>query len=126
MIEQFRTYLTREKRYSPLTIRNYIGDVEQFRQALDLPDNCDYTELTRSDIRQWVISLNDYRNARGQGLSKASINRRMSSIKSFFGWMLRKGHISKNPTIGIHRLKTPSHLPSFISEEQMVPGMMAL
>ncbi len=126
MIEQFRTYLTNEKRYSPLTVRNYIGDIEQFRQALDLPEDCDYKNITRTDIRQWLMSLNEYCNQRGQSLSKASINRRMSSIKSFFGWLLRKNHIDKNPTIGIHRLKCSSRLPSFISEEQIVPGIEAL
>ncbi len=120
MIERFRTYLTSEKRYSPLTVRNYIGDLYDFVELMGFDsEEFNPANITHDDIREWIIALGEYRNSRGQTLSPASINRRISSIKSFFGWLIRKGHISKDPTIGIHRLKTSTRLPSFISEEEI-------
>lgn len=120
MIERFRTYLISEKRYSPLTVRNYIGDLYDFVELKNIaPDEFNPKNITRDDIREWIIALGEYRNSRGQTLSAASINRRMSSIKSFFGWLVRKGLVEKDPTICIHRLKTASRLPSFISEEEI-------
>ena len=120
MIERFRTYLTSEKRYSPLTVRNYIGDLYDFVELMGFDsEEFNPANITHDDIREWIIALGEYRNSRGQTLSPASINRRISSIKSFFGWLIRKGHICKDPTIGIHRLKTSTRLPSFISEEEI-------
>lgn len=123
MIDKFHTYLSSEKRYSPLTIRNYIGDLNDFAKSLCGEGEFDPKSVTRNDIREWILMLGKYRNSRGQRLSAASINRRLSSIKSFYGWMTRKKHIATNPTIGVHRLKTSSLLPTFIAEEQLTQGL---
>lgn len=120
MIDRWRTYLTSEKRYSPLTIRNYMGDVSEFLNMCGIaPEEFAPKEIDREMIRGWIMALSKHKNSHGKSLSAASINRRMSSIKSLFGWMLHQGIIDKDPTVGVHRLKTSSRLPSYVSEEQM-------
>ncbi len=127
MIERFRTYLLNERRYSPLTVRNYVADLREFLSMCNIAEEeFDPAEIEREMIRGWVVALSKHTNSRGQSLSASSINRRMSTLKSFFGWLQREGIIVKNPTMGLSRLKTPLRLPSYVSEEQMSRGIKRL
>jgi integrase/recombinase XerC len=120
MLERFRTYITVEKRFSPLTVRNYMADLREFLAMCGIAEEeFDPNEIDRDMVRGWVVALGKRKNSRGQSLAAASINRRISTIKSFFAWLMREGLIEKNPTMALPRLKTPLRLPNYVSEEQM-------
>lgn len=120
MLERFRTYITVEKRFSPLTVRNYMADLHEFLAMCGIAEEeFDPTEIDREMVRGWVVALGKRKNARGQTLAATSINRRISTLKSFFAWLMREGLIEKNPTMALPRLKTPLRLPNYVSEDQM-------
>jgi integrase/recombinase XerC len=110
----FFSYLSLEKRFSPLTAKNYQIDLTQFFGFLDkeLPS---YTLPTISFqfIRSYIMSLMD------SGLSPVTVNRKISSLKSFFKYLLKTGVIENNPTQKIQGLKNPKRLPVFIDEGKL-------
>ncbi len=115
MLEAFITHLTAEKRYSELTVRNYRRDIERFFEYLGVTDDDFRPALVASDdIRGWIVSLSEVRK-----LSPASVNREMSSLRSFFRWLRATGVIEKNPFLKTPMLKTPKRLPVWIPEKKM-------
>lgn len=115
MLDAFITYLKAERRYSELTVRNYRRDIEAFLEYLGVTDEGFRPALVAvDDIRGWVVSLSE-----SGRLSAASVNREVSSVRSFFRWMRATGVIEKNPFLKIHPLKTPTRLPVWIPEKKM-------
>jgi integrase/recombinase XerC len=112
--EKFLQYIKYEKRYSPNTCIAYQSDLEQF---------CDYiyTTFESSDIinadhqmiRSWLASLME------NGIQARSVNRKITTLKSFYKFLLRENLLSLNPTIKIVSPKTPKKLPVFIEEANM-------
>ena len=89
MLDEFIRYLESERRYSPLTVRNYRRDIEAFMEWLGADDaTFDPRRIAAEDIREWIVHLSD------QGrLCAASINREVSSVRSLFRWLLRTGAV---------------------------------
>lgn len=115
MLTQFLHYLEAERRYSPLTIRNYRRDIVQFLAWLGTDElHFDPGAIGTEDIREWILHRSE--TAR---LSAASINREVSSLRSFFHWLHRTGCIDRNICRGIVALKTPKRLPAFVPESRM-------
>lgn len=115
MLDEFIRYLEAERRYSLLTIRNYHRDILRFMEWLDCDDaTFDPQSVTTDQIREWIISRTE--EAR---LSAVSMNRELSSIRSFFRWMLRTGIIAKDITRSISSMKISRHLPAFVPESRM-------
>jgi integrase/recombinase XerC len=105
-----------EKRYSPGTVQNYRRDIEEFTAWLKLerPGDLRPAMVTADDIRAWIVSLSDRRH-----LSPASINREVSSLRSFFRWLRATGVVDKDPFARIRALRTPKRLPVWIPEKKM-------
>ncbi len=127
MIEGFLTYLRSEKRYSELTVRAYGNDIRQFvlfclrgdrptspNEEADLIRSFDTTLSSGNDLRSWIMSLTSSGH-----LSSRSINRKISSVKSFYRYLRKKGIVTTDPFAQISALKTPRRLPSFIEESRM-------
>lgn len=115
MLDAFITYLTAERRYSELTVRNYSRDIEAFYESLGVTDEDFHPSLVKvDDIRSWIVSLSE-----SGRLSAASVNREVSSVRSYFRWMRATGVIEKNPFLKIQSLKTPTRLPVWIPEKKM-------
>lgn len=113
-LDSYRNYLRHEKRYSEHTITAYLRDINQFQQFIELTygQTAD-TAVQRTHARSWVVQLvND-------GIEARSVNRKISSLKNFYRFLLRGGKISANPFSTVHSLKTPTELPKFIEEAQM-------
>ncbi|MDO4757816.1 MAG: tyrosine-type recombinase/integrase [Rikenellaceae bacterium] len=132
MVEAFVRYLSSERRYSPLTVRNYRHDVEQFvhwwsvtrleREGCEEP--FDPRKVKSEELRQWIVwRSRSGRGGKGGGktLSAASINREFSSIRAFFRWLHTTERISKDPARQIPSLRTAKRLPSFVPESRMEP-----
>ena len=115
MLTEFIRYLSAERRYSPLTVRNYKHDVEQFLAWLDCDEaRCDPRSVTTEQIREWSI----FRTEEGK-LSAGSMNREVASLRAFFRWLHRTGAVEKDIFRMISTLKTSRRLPAFVPESRM-------
>ncbi len=117
MIDRFLTYIEVERRYSPLTVRNYRHDIELFaawwQQHHNLP-TFDVAQLSTDDLREWIVWRIDHDHVK-----PASINRELSSLRSFLRYMRREGAIDKDFFKRITSLRTPTILPTFVPETRM-------
>jgi integrase/recombinase XerC len=115
MLDAFTTYLEAERRYSPLTVQAYRRDIGKFFEYLGVTDDEFRPALVSTDdIREWIVSLSE-----SGRLSASSINREVSSVRSFFRWLRASGVVEKNPFLKIKALKTPKRLPVWIPEKKM-------
>ncbi|HTS43127.1 MAG TPA: site-specific tyrosine recombinase/integron integrase [Puia sp.] len=113
-IQSFIDYLKFEKRYSEHTIRSYHDDLIQFFSFLDQKfGELQLTEITSSLVRSWLADLKDKK------ISTKSINRKISSLKSFFKYQLRTGTLQQTPMGAIINPKTGRRLPVFVEEKDM-------
>lgn len=120
MLDRFRQYLEAERRYSPLTVRNYLRDVERFMKWMDADEGkfCPQ-DVTTDHLREWIVS----RSEKGR-LSAASMNREISSLRAFFRWLLRTGEIGRDVAHPLAALKSAHRLPAFVPESRMT-GIVA-
>lgn len=119
MIDAFVTYIQTEKRYSALTVRNYRHDIESFAtwcaSNAGIPtEEFDLTRITAEDIREWII----YRMER-HNVSAASMNRELSSLRSFYRYLRRQNLIKQDLFSRVTTLRTARQLPSFVPETRM-------
>lgn len=115
MLTEFIRYLSAERRYSPLTVRNYKHDVEQFLAWQDCDESrFDPRSVTTEQIREWII----FRTEEGK-LSAGSMNREVASLRAFFRWLHRTGAVEKDIFRMISTLKTSRRLPAFVPESRM-------
>jgi integrase/recombinase XerC len=113
-IDAFIRYLSNEKRYSKHTVRSYKNDLEQFVafcDALGIPFN-PFT-IDHHVIRKWIIFLME------DGISARSVNRKITTLKSFFKFLLREGIIDKMPTDKVVMPKLSKPLPYFVGQKPM-------
>ena len=119
MIDAFVTYIQAEKRYSPLTVRNYRHDIELFLSWCALnagisPENLDIKSITAEDIREWIVHRTGV-----DKISAASVNRELSSLRSFYRFLRQQGKVSQDIFCKIPPLRTSRKLPTFIPESRM-------
>jgi integrase/recombinase XerC len=112
--ERFIQYIQFEKRYSPHTITSYKTDLGQFEQFLIAQYEVQSIENANPPmVRSWLVALmND-------GLSTRSVNRKLSSLKSFYHFMMKEGLLQATPLAKVPSPKTSKRLPVFIEEESM-------
>jgi len=110
-IQSFIDYLKFEKRYSPHTIRCYHDDLLQFFDYLQTQFGVEnLKEISHSIVRSWLASLKE------KDLSARSINRKISTLKSFFKFHLKNGEIEHTPMAKVIAPKMNKRLPVFIKE----------
>lgn len=112
--ELFLSYLKYEKRYSVHTITAYENDLDQFVSFGKTLVEDFYVEAADYHlIRQWIIALMN------KGTSARSVNRKISTLKSFYKFMMREGIVPKNPTDYITLPKMARKLPEFVQEKEI-------
>lgn len=111
--EDFKNYLIHERRYSGHTVLAYVKDLEQFYELLDLESDKAVKEVSHGMMRYYIVGLVD------QGLENSSVNRKLSTIKSFFKFLRQQGEIEINPAIKVQSLKQKKVLPQFVPEKQL-------
>ncbi len=115
MLTEFTQYLAAERRYSPLTVRNYRRDIERFLEWLGTDDaRFDPQSVTTGDLREWIV----HRSESG-ALSAGAMNRELSSLRALFRWLLRTGAVDHDVAHGLRSLKTGRRLPAFVPESRM-------
>lgn len=113
-VQSFFDYLEYEKKYSKHTLISYKNDLLQFL-AFSNPEDKSFciTEINYQNIRSWVSQLLSEKNA------ARTVNRKLSSLKTFFKFLQRQQVIDVNPMSKITGPKTPKRLPVFVEELQM-------
>lgn len=111
---KFIDYIQYEKRYSPHTVSAYRNDLDQFYSFLQLQYNItDIRDVTHPMIRSWLVLLMQ------ENISPRSVNRKLTTLKSFYKFLLREGRVSINPMRKIISPRTSKKLPSFVEREKM-------
>ncbi len=113
-LDKFYDYIRYEKRYSVHTVTAYRADLEQFRDFLRQQDETmDLDLVNYQHVRAWIAELMD------QKLNPRSVNRKLSSLKSFYKFLQRQDLLKVNPLQKITGPKPARRLPVFASEEDM-------
>jgi integrase/recombinase XerC len=113
-LSSFIQYIKFEKRFSPHTVEAYNSDLEQFFNFLNVTyGEIEIKKVTHPMIRSWIVSMMENRT------TPRSINRKLSSLKSFYKFLLRNETIKVNPMQKIQAPKTSKRLPVFVDESSM-------
>ena len=114
-ITKFISYLSSEKRYSKHTITAYINDLKQFNMYIltEFEIKNEYNQIHYQIIRGWINRLLE------QEVSARSVNRKISTLRTFFRFLKREDYISQDPMKNIVGPKNKSRLPLFLTEFQM-------
>jgi integrase/recombinase XerC len=114
MVESFLSFIEHEKRFSKHTVISYATDLAQFSNFLD--SEYKILELSKADynhIRAWIVQLVE------SNIEPRSVNRKIACLKSYYKFLIRTSHLSKNPTTNIKVLKVKKRLPAFIEEANL-------
>jgi integrase/recombinase XerC len=111
-IERFIRYLQFEKRFSPNTVIAYKKDLYQFSEFINSIEP-DLLSISHQQVRTWIVSLMD------NGIEPKSINRKVSSLRSFYKFLQREGLINSSPMLHVKAPKIPKRLPVVITEQKM-------
>lgn len=113
-ISDFCDYLTHQKRYSLHTVIAYKKDLEQFFEFLDkFYQSSSPSEVKASFVRSWMVEMIN------QEISPTSINRKISTLKSFYKYLHKNQIVNNNPLLKVITPKTKKRLPTFIKEEEI-------
>ena len=114
MKQKFLDYIRFEKRYSVHTVISYSRDLDQFEIYLgEVYELNDLLEAGHQMVRSWIVKLMEV------GITARTINRKLSTLKSFYKYSLRQGEITKNPMNKVVAPKTAKKLPEFVEQDKM-------
>jgi integrase/recombinase XerC len=109
----FLQYIQYIKHYSPHTVRSYRKDLEQFFVFCVIDANADESLIDHHHIRSWIVELME------KGNSARTTNRKISSLKTYFRYLLKENIVTTNPVARVLTPKSDKKLPVFINEDQM-------
>ena len=112
-IESFLRYLQYEKNYSSHTVESYSNDLSQFKYFVFGDETFDPKIIDSAGVRRWMVSLMN------EGYSPFSVNRKLSSLKSFFKYLCRYKHIEASPLKNLRGPKVNKPLPHFVKDSDM-------
>lgn len=121
--EDVQTYLgrlARQRRLSGHTVNAYRGDITQFLALCDKVGRGSLGEIDRSDFRRFFAYLNT------RGFARASVVRKGSSLRSFFGYLHQQGDIPANPAGALPVPKAKASLPVALSHTQLAQALEAV
>jgi integrase/recombinase XerC len=108
--ENFELYLQSEKRFSEHTVTAYLNDVSQFAAFAEVQNQRDWQEVSYRLIRSWMVRLIE------GGISNRSVNRKLTTLRTFFKWGQRTLFVVENPMLRIVGPKQEKKLPSFVHQ----------
>ena len=113
-IDSFLDYLRLERAYSPRTVQSYGMDLNEFEAYLRRTDAELRLETVDADnVRNWTMEMME------AGQKETSVNRRLSALRSFYRYLLRKGVVEVSPMQTVRGPKKKKPLPMFLREEEM-------
>lgn len=115
LIQAFLNYLTFQKRYSPHTIVSYQNDLAGFFDFIELQfGSTNIDEINASFVRSWLAGMKE------SGMESKSLNRKISSLKSFFKYQLKQGVVLTSPMATIISPKVKKRLPQYVAEKDIL------
>lgn len=114
MINEFLQYIQYEKNYSSHTVLSYHTDILQFCAFSNInPLQFSPLEINPQSIQQWVLSL------MSSNISARTLSRKISTLKSLWRFLLKRGYATQNPTLKIVLPKTNKPIPAFFNQNEM-------
>jgi len=114
VVQSFLQYIRFEKRFSANTVLAYENDLKQFFEfqkklyEVEKPD-----QVSQSMVRSWMVSLME------SGVGARSINRKITALKTFYKFLLRRDEVKLNPLLKVQSPKISKRLPVFVEESKM-------
>jgi integrase/recombinase XerC len=115
VFNEFENYLITEKRFSDHTVIAYKKDLSQFQDFYPITALNQLDELNYQIIRSWIVQLMELK------VSNRTVNRKLSTLRSFCKWAQKSGYLSVNPMLKIVGPKTEKRLPHFIKQSELSP-----
>ena len=112
--DRFINFLDIEKNYSPHTVINYKIDLREFATFLNQAGQKDIKEIDYFVLRKFLATLSE------KNLNKRSVSRKISTLKSFFKFMIREGEIKNNPAASLIYPRLEKNLPGFMTESEVL------
>ena len=113
-LQAYQDYLQKEKNYSSLTLRAYLDDIKSFHKYLEENhEQLPLEEINYSQVRSWIVILVENK------IANKSINRKISSLKSFYKFLLKIKQIEFNPLSKHKSLKVPKKVQIPFSEKEL-------
>lgn len=113
LLQNYLDYLSFQKAYSEHTVEAYLNDLEQFQRfqssQFDTPSLIDTQSVF---IRSWVVSLME------EGLKPTTVNRKLSTLKSFFKYLRMMDLVKVNPASKVRNLKLPTKIPTYVRKQE--------
>lgn len=112
--DSFLKYLLFERNYSEKTIISYGTDLDEFEEYFKgVDEELDFTKVDADLIRGWVLSLME------EGCAETTVNRKLSSLRSFYRYLLRQKAVAVDPVAKVVGPKKKKPLPVFLRDEDM-------
>jgi len=109
--ESFISYIKYEKRYSSHTLTAYKNDLDQISAyCIEMFGEFNVNRVDTKLLRSWIVSLME------QELSPRSVNRKVSTVKAFFKYLMKEGVVESNPAVNLPLPKIRKKLPNFVEE----------
>lgn len=112
-VKDFLLYLKVERNYSEKTIQNYERDIKDFLQFMENTGNLEVTKVTSRDVRIYTSEMYD------RGYKRTTMQRHLSSLRSFYRYLLQQGKVVENPFTYVVMQKKEKRLPQFFYEKEM-------
>ncbi|MDX1445063.1 tyrosine-type recombinase/integrase [Lishizhenia sp.] len=113
MLDNFLTYLVTEKRASEHTVIAYQKDLQDFFDFMAINKLEELKEVNHQSVRGWMVALIE------EGISNRSVNRKLSTLRTFYKWCLKEEVVDKNPMLLVKGPKTSKRLPEFVKVEEL-------
>ena len=113
LLDAYVRYLVAEKNLSPLTLRNYRSDLLHFARYLEDEEGVPVLEADRMMARRYLGTLKE------SGMATASLTRKVSTIRSFYRFLVREGKVESTPLTGIVAPKREQRLPTILSKNDL-------
>ncbi|MBC7553479.1 MAG: tyrosine-type recombinase/integrase [Taibaiella sp.] len=114
-LEHFLNYIRSEKRYSANTLSAYTTDLKQFVTYLAIQFTIqEINAITHFHIRSWLAELKENKEA------ASTLNRKISSLNSFFKYALKHGIAQSNPVKQLHAQRLPERLPVYLKQKETI------
>ena len=112
-IDNYKDYLTNQRRAPANTVSSYIRDIKQFTKYLFSDESGEFDNVTSDDVKGYLNEMQD------KGKSPATVSRSIASLKAFFRFMMSDGYQGPNPAAGIPMIKNPKKSPQILSSSEI-------
>lgn len=113
MLEKFESYLLTERRMSLHTVEAYRADLNHFLSFSQIQALTDVHDVNYQNVRSWMVALIE------GGLTNRSVNRKLSTLRTFFKWCRKFDYIAVDPMLRVKGPKQEKRLPEFVKQEEL-------